>query len=158
MMEARTPNNASYIWKSIIKGMEVIKCGAVQRIGLGNSIQVWGDNWLPVENNPRVLSPKLDESGTVWVSDLIDLVYRTWREDVIDQVFYDFEATIIKNIPLCLSMQEDILIWPFNPNGEYSVKSSYRFLQEANAIQQPRPSNTEAMKPLWKKNMGLGSA
>ena len=88
-----------------------------------------------MENNPRVLSPKLDKSGTVWVSDLIDLVYRTWREDVIDQVFYDFEATIIKNIPLCRSIQEDILIWPFNPNGEYSVKSGYRFLQEANAIQ-----------------------
>ena len=48
VMEARTPNNASCTWKSIIKERQVIKCGAVWRIGLGNSIQVWGDNWLPV--------------------------------------------------------------------------------------------------------------
>ena len=85
------------------------------------------------------------------MSDLIDPVYRTWREDVINQVFYDFEVAIIKNIPLCRSIQKDVLIQPFNPNGEYSVKSGYRFLQEANALQQPGPSNIEAMKPLWKK-------
>ena len=59
------------------------------------------------------------------MSDLIDPVYKTWREDVIDQVFYYFEAAIIKNIPLYRSIQEDVLIWPFNPNGEYSVKSCY---------------------------------
>lgn len=86
---------------------------------------MWRDNWLAVKNNPRVLSPKLDEGGTVWVSNLIDPVYRTWREDVIDQVFYDFEAAIINNIPLCCSIQEDILIWPFNLDGEYSIKSGY---------------------------------
>ena len=99
-MEAKTLNNASYAWKSIIKGRDVMKQGAVWRIGLGNSIQVWRDNWLPVKNNPRIISPKLEEGGTVWISDLIDPIYRTWREEVIDQVFYDFEATIIKNIPL----------------------------------------------------------
>ena len=48
VIEARTPGNASYTWKSVIKGREVIKCGAVWRIGLGSSIRLWGDNWLPV--------------------------------------------------------------------------------------------------------------
>ena len=157
-MEARSPNNTSYAWKSIIKGREVIKHGAVWRIGMGNSIRVWGDNWLLVKNKPKVLSPKSNVEGTVQVSDLIDPVNRTWKKDVLDQVFYDFEAAIIKNIPLCHSIQEDILIWPFNPDGEYSIKSSYRFLQLTNTLQQPGPLNIEAMKPLWKKNMGLRSA
>ena len=78
-----------------------------------------------MKSNHRIISPKLEEGGTVWVSDLIDPVYRTWREEVIDQVFYDFEATIIKNIPLCRFIQDDVLIWPFNPDGEYLVKSGY---------------------------------
>ena len=68
---------------------------------------------------------------------------------------YDFEVASIKNIPLCRSIQEDVLLWPFNPNGEYSVKSGYRFLQEANTLQQPGPSNAETMKPLWNKIWGL---
>ena len=46
------------------------------------------------------------------------------------------------------------MIWPFNPDGEYSFKSSYRFLQETNTLQQPSPLNIEAMKPLWKKKYG----
>ena len=74
---------------------------------------------------------------------------------MLDRFFYDFEATTIKNIPLCHSIQEDVLIWPFNPDGEYSVQSGYRFLQEANTFQQPGPSNAEAMKPLWSKIWGL---
>ena len=74
---------------------------------------------------------------------------------MLDRIFYDFKATTIKNIPLCLSIQEDVLIWPFNPDGEYSVQSGYRFLQEANTFQQPGPSNARAMKPLWSKIWGL---
>ena len=65
--------------------------------------------------------------------------------------FYDFETLIINNIPLCSSIQDDVLIWPFNPNEEYSVKSSYRFLQEASLLQQVGLSMTNSMKPLWKK-------
>ena len=148
MMEAKTLNNASYAWKSIIKGRDVIKRGAMWRIGLGNSIQVWVDNWLPMKNNPRIISPKLEEGG---MGDLIDPIYRTWKEEVIDQVFYDFKVAIIKNIPLCCSIQDDVLIQPFNPDREYLVKSGYRFLQEANKIQQPGPSDTKSMEPLWKK-------
>ena len=65
------------------------------------------------------------------VSELIDPVYRTWRKDVIDNVFYDFEASIIKNIPLCHSIQDDILIWPFNLDREYSIKSSVDITEES---------------------------
>ena len=108
-----------------------------------------------MKNKPRVLSPKPNGDGTVWVSDLIDPMNSTWKENMLDRIFYDFEATPIKNIPLCRSIQEDVLIWPFNPDGEYSVQSGYRFLQEANTFQQPGPSNAEAMKPLWSKIWGL---
>ena len=156
VMATNNPTNASNAWKSIIKGRNVIKRGAVWRIGLGNSIHVWGDNWLLVKNKPIIISPKLDGRDTVF-SDFIDPVYRTWREEVIDNVFYDFEAAIINNIPLCHSIQEDFLIRLFNPDGEYSVKSGYKFLQEASTLQQPGPSTTDSMKPLWKKIWSLGS-
>ena len=50
--------------------------------------------------------------------------------DIIDNLFYEFEAAIIKNMPLCRSIQDDVLIWPFNPDGVYSVKSGYWYLDE----------------------------
>lgn len=45
--EAKNPANASYAWRSIMKGREVIKRGAKWRLGSGNSVHIWGDNWLP---------------------------------------------------------------------------------------------------------------
>ena len=154
-MEAKNPGNASYAWKSILKGREVTKRGAIWRIGRGDSVHVWGDNWFPIKSHPNVISPRPTGGEAILVRDLMDLVYRNWREDVIDGMFYEFEASIIKNIPLCQSIQDDVLIWPFNPDGEYSVKSEYKFLQDAQLMQQQGPSNFEPMKPLWKKIWNL---
>lgn len=67
---------------------------------------------------------------------------------MIDNVFYDFEVAIVKNIPLSLHSRgcSDLAIQP-----GYLIKSEYGFLQEANTLQQPGPSTTDSMKPLWKK-------
>ena len=56
-MEAKNPSSASYAWKSIIKGREVIRRGATWTIGDGHSILVWKDNWLPRKIGTQILSP-----------------------------------------------------------------------------------------------------
>ena len=130
VMEAKVPANASYAWKSLMKGHDVIKHGARWRIASGRSVHIWGDNWLPFKAAPKVVSQKVEGSGLTMVSDLIDLMYKMWNEDAIDRTFFAFEATTIKNIPLCRSIQDDVLLWPFNSDGVYTVKSKYRFLYE----------------------------
>ena len=126
-MEAKNPNNASYAWKSILKGRDVIKCGALWRIGTSTSVNIWSDNWLPTKNNPGVIFPAMSGLPANKVSNLIDLVQQVWKD--LDKYFSKFEATVIKRIPLCQSIQDDVLIWPWNLNGEYSVKLGYQFLQ-----------------------------
>ena len=64
------------------------------------------------------------------MADLIDPAFKEWKVNVMDTLFYDFEAAIIKNMPLCKTIQDDILICPFTPDGVYSVKSGYRYLHE----------------------------
>lgn len=61
---------------------------------------------------------------------LINPVTRRWRIEVIDHVFNEQEAETIKNIPLSSINQADVLVWPFTPSGNYSVKSGYQFLHE----------------------------
>ena len=108
-------------------GREVIKRGGAWRIGLGKSIHIWGDNWLPKRHKAKIISPMGPGGDTALVSELIDPVNRTWRDEVIDRMFLECEAAVIKNIPLCRTIQDNVLIWPFNPDGEYLVKSGYRF-------------------------------
>ena len=50
--------------------------------------------------------------------------------EVIDTILLNFEAEMVKKIPLSDTDQLDQLFWPFNPTGEYSVKSGYKFLQQ----------------------------
>jgi hypothetical protein len=46
-LAANCPNRASYTWKSIIYGRELLKAGLVWRIGSGTSVKTDGDNWIP---------------------------------------------------------------------------------------------------------------
>lgn len=50
---------------------------------------------------------------------------------------------------------DDVLIWPFNSDSAYSVKSRYKFLHEEHLGKQPGLSENEALKLLWKKIGGL---
>ena len=74
IMEAANPSLASYAWCSILRGREVIKRGAVWRIGDGRSVDILEDNWLPRKHFSRVLSPWLEALIGTKVSSLIDSV------------------------------------------------------------------------------------
>jgi len=89
------------------------------------------------------------------VSFLIDPVQQVWKEHILDNYFFEFEAETIKRIPFCQSIQEDVLIWPWNLDSECSVKSGYQFLLQASQAQQPSNSMVYNMKPLWNKIWGL---
>ena len=117
VMEAKIPANASCAWRSIMRGRDVIKRGSRWRISSGNSVHISGDNWLPIKANLKLLSPHIEDSTITLVNDLIDHEQKIWREDVSEKSFYPFEVSIIKSIPLYRTIQEDVLIWPFNPDG-----------------------------------------
>lgn len=52
---------------------------------------------------------------------------------------------MIKNIPLCHSIQNDVIIWHFTLDGKYTVKSGYKLLQNKQQASQPRPSKTSVL-------------
>ena len=151
ILEAKEFASASYAWKSILKGREVILKGALWRVGDGQHIRIWGDNWLPLKNKAKVTSPQILGQVNTSVAVLINESTRSWRSDVIDHVFELAEAAIIKGIPLSSFSQEDKLIWPFTPSGQYTVKSGYRFLYESSSPEQI----TEEDSVFWKKIWGL---
>nr|POF09223.1 dirigent protein 5 [Quercus suber] len=66
-------------------------------------------------------------------------------------MFLECGAAVIKSIPLCRTIQDDVLIWPFNPYGEYSVKFGYRFLQEEALRCHVDQFEPNTLQPLWNK-------
>lgn len=133
IFDAKDLVSASYAWKSTLKGRDVIQKGALWRVGDGQQIRIWGDNWLPSKGKAKVTPPQIHGQGNSSVAVLINESNKSWRSDVIDHVFEPTEAAIIKGIPLCSFRQRDKFIWPFTPSGQYTMKSGYRFLYEGSA-------------------------
>lgn len=106
---------------------------------------------MPLQSSAKITTPVLFGQENSNVEVLINPVTRRWRDEVIDHVFNAQEAEAIKSIPLSSTNQTDVLVWPFTPSGNYSVKSGYRFLFE-NYVQPQRIDHDSAF---WNKLWGL---
>ena len=110
IMEATDSRSASYAWRSILKGRDVLQGGVRWRVGDGKSIKIWQDYWLPRKHSPQVLSYPLESMENASVSALIIAGTRRWNEEMIDGIFAPEEAAMIKNIPLGNAESEDVLM------------------------------------------------
>ena len=72
VMEATNPCSSSYAWKSVLRGREVIKRGAIWWIGDGKSAAIWGESWLPNKFAPKVVSLCVANLVDAKVSSFID--------------------------------------------------------------------------------------
>ncbi|KAH1046407.1 hypothetical protein J1N35_037191 [Gossypium stocksii] len=66
------------------------------------------------------------------VSDLIDNTNKKWRTELINNTFQMKITQKIMQIPLAETDHEDFQVWNREPSDEYSVRSAYKLLQDAN--------------------------
>ena len=104
----------SYVWRSILQGVSVVKEGMVWRVGSGEHIRIWQDPWLPARNT--ILTKVLE---------LIDPYTHSWDELLVRQTFNPEETDIVLKIPI-FEQHEDFLAWQFDSKGFFSVRSAYR--------------------------------
>ena len=91
--------NPSYTWRSIFKGLEVIRKGTRWRIGNGSLIHIWEDKWLPTPTTFRVISPPRLFDDFPMVFSLIDEDARRWKVDTLKTLFLPFKVeTILNNL------------------------------------------------------------
>ncbi|XP_058725615.1 uncharacterized protein LOC131596897 [Vicia villosa] len=89
----------------------------------------------------------LDKEATF--KELINQDIRCWKRDLASSIFDSVESSQISSIPLSLGDTEDKLIWHFERNGEYSVRSAYHLYTQYKQAKSPGPSNYSCQQ-LWK--------
>jgi hypothetical protein len=114
----------SYVWRSILKGVEIIKEGMIWRVGSGENINMWNDPWILSEQS-RKPSSLQGQNVITHVSELIDPVNNIWDEQLVRQTFSQFDAEVILRIPIC-EQHDDFIAWHFDSKGLFTVKSAYR--------------------------------
>ncbi|XP_030479041.1 uncharacterized mitochondrial protein AtMg00310-like [Cannabis sativa] len=121
--------NPSFIWWSVFESQRLVRDGARRRIGSGVSTPVLNVPWLVSDENPCVISrhPGLAHST---VSQLMHIDRKQWDLEVLHDLFEARDIELIMQVPLSDNVNVDSWFWGKESNGFYSVKSSYRYLQE----------------------------
>ena len=115
--EAVISPKASIIWRSLMKGREVVNSGAVWRVGNGKSINVWNDKWIPHQPSRVPSLLELQILTPIQVCRLIDAEGRKWDEHMIYEMFKKKEDVRIMVIPLSKVVVLDKLIWERSMTG-----------------------------------------
>lgn len=124
ILSAAATTGISYVWRSILQGVEVIKEGMVWRVGSGENIRIWQDPWL---TSGAVRVPRTRRGSTLLtrVAELIDPYTNSWDAVLVRQTFYQHDANVILLIPI-FEHHEDFVAWQFDRKGLFSVRSAYR--------------------------------
>lgn len=125
--------NASYAWKSILYGRELLIKGLKRSVGNGRDIRVWTEPWL--EDDEGVCRPPLRKQRcfdvNLLVSELIDYRRRRWNRRRLEEIFVpDDVRTLVKNQPAV--SEQDSWVWKHNRSGVYSVKTGYELAMSEN--------------------------
>ncbi|KAK5832852.1 hypothetical protein PVK06_016655 [Gossypium arboreum] len=124
-------NLPSLTWKSVWAAKGILEKGLCWRVGTGDCIFIWGDLWISGAEIDRLQNETSNENIKT-VSDLIDLASRTWKKDLVISSFNTDVARKILQIPLAEIAYENFQVWRGESSGEFSVRSAYKLLQEAN--------------------------
>ncbi|KAB2616581.1 hypothetical protein D8674_023169 [Pyrus ussuriensis x Pyrus communis] len=151
--DAKKGGRASWAWSSLLCGRDLIREGSHWQIMGGQEVRVWQDRWLPslplghpVPFGPVAVTPGLR------VSDLICPESGRWNLGFLQPIISGEDMQAIEETPLGDLSRKDWLIWEFNKNECYSVKSGYRWLQDRSLELRDtcRPSVRGVPRSLWK--------
>jgi hypothetical protein len=130
-MEAVPGNNISWAWRSILKGLDVVRMGARKQIRSGRNTSICYDPWLPSAEGFRIQNPDLIPQNISVVADLIDEDTNWWKTDLLPQVFEAADVQKILSLELGNRSGADLWWWHHNKSGRFSVKSAYHMLVES---------------------------
>lgn len=149
--EAKRGTNSSFLWKSLYAVRDMINKGSMWKIGDGNSVEIWGDCWVPNNHSGKIQTLRGAGQDIRKVCQLIDPNSKSWNEPLIRSIFIPMDVGKILQIPLPATPTRDKIIWKDSVNGQYSVKSGYKILHNQKTGQGEAGSSNSRGSRLWKK-------
>jgi hypothetical protein len=140
-LEARCPKRASYTWKSILHGRELLKEGLVWQIGDGKKVNVWTDKGIPRSSAHHLLGHRPDVVVEK-VSELLLPEGVGWDVDKLNNLFSQADVEDIKKIHVGQAGTVDYLAWNYTKNWNFSVKSAYHLRNQVIKAKEGAPASS----------------
>ena len=143
--------NGSSTWHAIEYGLELLKKGAIWRVGNGASIRAWRDPWIPRDNNYH---PRSDQGRCRyrWVADFL-LPDGAWNVQRLQQYFIEEDITTILKIHTSRRNEDDFISWQPDKRGMFTIKSAYKLGLNLAMLAQDRGATStrpDGARPSWK--------
>ena len=132
ILQADFQAGISYAWRSVLKGIKLLKQGLIKRVGDGSTINIWLDPWLPRTWGRKPITPRGNKIITK-VCELIDPNTGSWDSNLVRDLFWPDDTNLILSIPIFEDM-EDEWAWHFEEKGSFTVKSAYRLQRQLEDI------------------------
>ncbi|GMY20949.1 uncharacterized mitochondrial protein AtMg00310-like, partial [Fagus crenata] len=98
----------------------IIQQGVQWKVGNGQSIDIWNDDW-----GPQQLQKRHGSRDIARVDELIDTERGHWNLPVLNEVFTRNSVDAICAINLPNVDTHDSLVWKYTSSGQVSVRSAY---------------------------------
>ena len=118
-MKAKLGSNPSFIWRSILVARFIIQHRVRWKVGNGQSIDIWNDDW-----GPQQLQKRSGSRDIARVDELIDTNRGHWNLPVLNEVFTRNGVDAICAINLPNVATHDSMVWKHTPSGHLSVRSA----------------------------------
>uniref|UniRef100_A0A8I7B954 Reverse transcriptase domain-containing protein n=1 Tax=Hordeum vulgare subsp. vulgare TaxID=112509 RepID=A0A8I7B954_HORVV len=132
ILSAEPKEGMSYTWRSILKGLEVLKAGVIKCVGDGSTIDIWLDPWLsrnwsrtPTTPRRNIIVQKVEE--------LMDPFQGGWDEALVKDIFGHQDSELILAIPIRPDM-DDTWAWFPDHRGIFSVRSAYKLCRKVESV------------------------
>ncbi|KAL5540285.1 hypothetical protein UlMin_042768 [Ulmus minor] len=117
-LQVRKTSSASFVWRSILWGRELLMQGSRRKIGSGNDTYIYHDRWLPRDGSFRISSPRV--LGELSKVSLLKTATGQWNSSLITDSFHPDEAAAILSLPTPNRPTADSLTWHYNKRGSSS--------------------------------------
>ena len=104
---------------------------------------------MPNLSTSKVVSSR-SNSHVTWVSELFLPNSKSWDVELLNNIFYPWEAEEISRIHVSPYCQIDAYVWPLTLNGDYSVRSAYKMLVSEVMASVQASSSTDNSAKVWK--------
>ncbi|KAJ0111528.1 hypothetical protein Patl1_02331 [Pistacia atlantica] len=129
----------------------VLESGLMWCIGDGSKVRIWQDKWLPSASSFKIQSQCLGMDPEAKVATLIDLQSKSWKLDLLKDLFSKSEVNIICRIPISIFNRPDKIVWRCAQKGLFSIKSAYHLQMESQISSQGQSSSAANDNKKWKK-------
>jgi hypothetical protein len=110
-------------------GRDLLKEGLIWRVGDGENIDIWKDNWIPRSSLQRPLGHK----PNVDIQKVIELLLPNgngWNVSKLNECLFEVDVEDILKLPVGCAGSEDYVAWNYTKNGQFSVKFAYHLKQQ----------------------------